>query len=295
MSVPWFMLGAPKPNWLWGKGITFSLFVSYRQLSKVVHLKPATCRWGLDSSGFTILAKEGRWTIEPARYVADVHRYQREIGNLAWAAPQDWMCEPAVIHGGRFAGMTFVGTHLSVTEHQHRTVANYLELTELWRSETGQATSPFIPVLQGWGSPDSYLRCVQMYQAAGVDLGAAPVVGVGSVCRLQHTAQIGLIVTVLAQLGLRLHGFGVKTLGLERYGHRLHSADSQAWSRTARNRPPLPGCTGHINCANCLTYATAWRSRLLQRLATHTARHGHQDDLYDALPLPDRTHGETAA
>jgi hypothetical protein len=290
---PLFLLGAPKPHWLWGKGIEFPLFVSYRQLSKVVHLKPATCPWALDSSGFTILAKEGRWTISPARYVADVRRYQRQIGNLLWAAPQDWMCEPAVIHGGHFAGMTFVGTKLSVAEHQRRTVANYLELTDLWRQETRQSRSPFVPVLQGWELPD-YLHCLELYRAAGVDLTAAPVVGLGSVCRRQSSAEIGLIVTVLANHGLRLHGFGVKTLGLDRYGHHLISADSQGWSRTARNRPPLPGCTGHKNCANCLIYATRWRTRLLERLAART-QHGRQGDIFDLLPLPDHAHGESAA
>jgi hypothetical protein len=60
----------------------------------------------------------------------------------------------------------------------------------------------------------------------------------------------------------RLHGFGVKAQGLARYGHLLTSADSMAWSMHARREPPLPGCTGHINCANCRRYAYPWAGRM---------------------------------
>lgn len=50
-----------------------------------------------------------------------------------------------------------------------------------------------------------------------------------------------------------------------------------AWSYAARRADPLPGCTGHRNCANCLTYATAWRNRILDR---QTVR-GWQPTLFD--------------
>ena len=117
-------------------------------------------------------------------------------------------------------------------------------------------------MVQGWRLAD-YLACVDLYASAGVDLAALPRVGLGSVCRRQSTAEIAVIVTALAALGLRLHGFGIKTSGLGQYGHLLASADSMAWSYAARRAPALPGCTGHRNCANCLTYATAWRTRIL--------------------------------
>ncbi|MEQ4723146.1 hypothetical protein [Nonomuraea sp. B19D2] len=97
--------------------------------------------------------------------------------------------------------------------------------------------------------------------------------------RRQSTGEITAIVTALASAGLRLHGFGVKTGGLDRYGYRLSSADSMAWSYAARREPPLPGCASHKNCANCLIYARRWRSRLLSGLA----RRGHQPDLFDHL------------
>ena len=54
-----------------------------------------------------------------------------------------------------------------------------------------------------------------------------------------------------------------------------------AWSYAARRAPALPGCTGHRNCANCLTYATRWRDRIL----TATAARGCQASLFDPEPL----------
>lgn len=107
-----------------------------------------------------------------------------------------------------------------------------------------------------------------MYAAAGVDLGAEPLVGLGSVCRLQSTTKIVAIVTEFASRGWNLHGFGVKTKGLAQIGGLLRSADSMAWSRAAMKLPPLPGHeVRHKNCANCPEFALMWRDRLLGELA----------------------------
>ena len=259
MTAPTFYLGAHQPHWLWR--VDFPLFVSHRQLARRPRrFRAAACRWALDSGGFTELSLHGRWVTTAGQYAEAVARYADQIGGLEFAAPMDWMCEPVIT----------ARTGLSVREHQHRTVANYLQLRAL------APELPFIPVLQGWDLAD-YLHCVDLYHAAGVDLAAAPRVGLGSICRRQSTAQIALIVGTLARLGIRLHGFGVKTGGLHHYGHHLASADSMAWSYAARRLPALPGCRGHRNCANCLTYATQWRTRLLTQLATR----GHQGVLFD--------------
>lgn len=119
-----------------------------------------------------------------------------------------------------------------------------------------------MPVVQGW-EPADYLRCVSAYQRASVDLTAAPLVGLGTVCRRQGTDVAGQIITALHTVGVtRLHGFGFKIGGLERYAPLLASADSLAWSYSARRRPPLPGCEArHINCANCSVYAYAWHAQ----------------------------------
>ena len=248
---PTFYLGTHLPHWLNLPTVRVPLFVSDRRLRRYRTLPHANTVWALDSGGFTELSRYGTWETgpSPATYVAQVRRYRDQIGRLAWAAPQDWMCEPHII----------AKTGLSVADHQDHTVVNYLRLREL------APELPFIPVVQGWSVGD-YLRCLDRYTAHGIDLTQAGLVGVGSICRRQSTAIVTEILTALHEAGLtRLHGFGVKTLGLARYADLLTSADSMAWSREARNRPPLPGCR-HQTCANCWRYALRWRGTVLDTI-----------------------------
>lgn len=258
-----FFLGTYQPHWLHSN--TVPLFVSDRRLGMYRRLPVAAGPWALDSGGFTELATYGDWSHgpTPAEYAARVRRYRDEVGRLAWAAPQDWMCEPFML----------AKTGLSVTGHQARTVGNLLELRAI------APEVPWVSVVQGFTVTD-YLACVDRYQAVGVELASEPLVGLGSVCRRQATGEAAHIVAELRRAGItRLHGFGVKTTGLLRYGHLLVSADSLAWSFDARRKPPMPACAEqHRNCANCRTYALAWRSRLLDRLATTTV----QPTLWDA-------------
>lgn len=206
----------------------------------------AVCDWALDSGGFSELSLYGEWRTGIEAFIAQVRRCRDGIGRLQWAAPMDWMCEPVMLER----------TRLTVAEHQRRTTENYLELRQR------APELPFIPVLQGW-QPDDYQRHVDQYDRAGVDLAALPVVGLGTVCRRQHTREAEEIVRGLA--GLRLHGFGFKMTGLARAADSLVSADSLAWSYNARMNPPLPGCR-HKNCANCPRWALAWRTRLLAQI-----------------------------
>jgi hypothetical protein len=257
MNSPLFLLGTHQPGWLATAGVP--LFVSDRRLRVYKRLPVATTTWACDSGGFTELQTYGTWTVSPAEYVARLRRYRDEIGRLLWAAPQDWMCEPIVINGGRIGPVHFAGTHLSVAEHQRRTVANFAQLREL------APEVPVAPVVQGQ-TPDDYRRCVDLYWSMlRLDLSTVPVVGVGSVCRRQATGEAGRILAALHTLGVRrLHGFGFKILGLAEHGHRLTSADSMAWSVDARRRGrPLSGCHGHRNCANCLRFALRWRTGVL--------------------------------
>jgi hypothetical protein len=268
-----FYTGTHMDEWLWDERADFPLFVSRRRLDRRKRLHRATRGWALDSGGFTELSTFGEWRTEPAGYVAAVARYDREIGQMEWAAPQDWMCEPAIIHGGGKGG--FPGTGLSVEVHQKLTVENFLQLADLWPGESDEEC-PFMPVLQGWTLTD-YERCADLYAAAGVVLAGYPVIGLGSVCRRQNTAEISAIVSAFTPQ-YAVHGFGVKTGGLGAYGRRLTSADSLAWSYDARRSDPLPGHS-HKNCANCLAYAARWRDRLLGGFAGH-AGDGVQDDLF---------------
>lgn len=245
-----FWLGTHRPEWL--AMTETSLMVSHRRLrsrlGRRARLPRALAPWVLDSGGFTELERHGRWTFTAGEYVEAVKRYQQEVGELVWAAPMDWMCAPRVL----------AETGMTVDEHQHRTVENLLELRALAPS------IPFIPVLQGWTARD-YERCVDLYEDAGLALTREAVVGVGSIAARQDSPETGQVLAQLASLDLRLHGFGLKRRGLRRFGHLVVSADSTAWSSTARWDDPLPGHT-HSSCSNCLEYALQWRTETVREL-----------------------------
>jgi hypothetical protein len=246
-GVVMFYLGTHEVSWLGKAGVP--LMVSHRRLAKRKSLPRAIAPWVLDSGGFSELSLFGEWRTTLPQYVEAVKRYQTDVGELVWAAPMDWMCEPWIIDK----------TGLSVREHQERTVQNYLDLDTAW----GVANNPpFIPVLQGW-TLDDYLACLKLYDEAGV---GGPLFGLGSVCRRQDTLEIEIITSALkAPHTINLHGFGVKRKGLERYARHLESVDSLAWSFNARKNPPLPGHT-HKSCANCLEYALLWRAKVERSL-----------------------------
>jgi hypothetical protein len=255
-----FFLGTHEPQWLARTGAP--LFVSHVRLRGRRSLPRAKGIWACDSGGFSELSLHGRWTVPAKQYVADVRRYISEIGGLRWAAIQDWMCEEVMLKR----------TGLKVEDHQRRTVDSYLELKSL------APEVPWCPVLQGWAG-FQYKDCVELYLRAGVDLFAEPVVGIGTVCRRQHTFHAEMTIRDLSEAGLKLHGFGFKTQGLLRCDDALVSADSLAWSYAARRELPMQGHDkpgpgrpkGHINCANCIDYAIDWRHQLFNRLAAKRA------------------------
>lgn len=215
-----FYLGTHRPHWLYAAGSrerrpAGPLFVSARQLRHARHTAYPRCdtRYAIDSGGFTEIRKHGGWATSPEAYARQVSDLEASTGTLAWAAIQDWMVERDAL----------ACTGLDVAEHQRRTVASFLRLREL------APHVRWLPVLQGQ-TLDDYLAHVEMYAAAGVHLASIGRVGVGSVCRRQSTEEIATILAALAACGLRLHGFGVKTGGLERAAKHLASADSLAWS-----------------------------------------------------------------
>jgi hypothetical protein len=243
-----FWLGTHRANWL--GTLDVPLFISHRRLHAYKTLPVALGEWALDSGGFTELNLYGRWKTTEAEYVEAVQRYSEETRRLAWAAPMDWMCEPAVIEK----------TGLSVREHQERTVQNYLDL---------RGRGPFIPVLQGQTLVD-YEVCISLYGDAGVDLVAEPIIGLGTVCRRQNAPEIARIVCELANAGLRLHGFGMKSAGLARVAHLVTSADSMAWSTRGRmawnmDRRRMCRVDHQGGCANCVAWALIWRDRVIDK------------------------------
>lgn len=190
----------------------------------------------------------GRWVTEPAAYIDAARGYRDGIGKMDWAAPMDWMCEPHML----------AKTGLSLARHQGLTVESVSFLRE------HAPDVPWIPVLQGW-TIDDYLICASRYSDAGINVDEERIVGIGSVCRRQATAEIASIMRALTDAGISCHGFGVKTRGLGRYAGYLTSADSMAWSYEARRNPPLSMCA-HRSCQNCIRYALRWRNRLDRQL-----------------------------
>lgn len=239
-----FWLGTHMTNWLGFLGVP--LFVSRRRLAMRKSFPRAAAPWALDSGGFTEIETFGKWMVLPRDYAAEVRRYRDEVGMMEWAAVQDWMCEPKMLEK----------SGLTVAEHQARSIQSFLDLRDI------APDIPWAPVIQGW-EPDDYLRCVDDYARAGVDLRDQPIVGVGSVCRRQATAEAADIFRRLHRLDLRIHGFGVKIEGLAISSRWLASSDSLAWSHGARHgKVRLPGHR-HKNCANCPEYAMQWRSAVL--------------------------------
>lgn len=257
-----FYLGTHRPAWL--ERTAVPLFVSRVTMPKKTFPR-ALGPWALDSGGFSEIAAHGRWTIEPEAYADEVRTIAAEVGNMRWAAIQDWMCEDEALKK----------TGLTIEEHQRRTLESYLKLREL------APEIPWAPVLQGWLGSD-YQRHWDAFEAAGVDLRRLPVVGVGTMCRRQNALTASFILADLRHRGLtNLHGFGFKVDGLTRLAETaktfgaalpfpLASADSLAWSYQARRERPLDGCSGHKNCANCLRFALDWRARLLASLERAT-------------------------
>lgn len=231
-----FMLGTHRPNWLYPgsreRRPAGPLFVSARQLTHARRTAYPSCdtRFCVDSGGFTELRQNGGWVTTPEAYAAQVQALDEQTGTLQWAAIQDWMVEDDAL---RCTGRT-------VREHQQLTVASFLALRSL------APHIRWLPVLQGQ-TLEEYFEHVDMYAAAGVHLATMELVGVGSVCRRQASTEIADILRALAGAGLRLHGFGIKTGGLELGAAYLSSSDSLAWSLGARRR--FPGAQNSIHVA----------------------------------------------
>lgn len=249
-----FYLGTHKPSWLWRHEVAPRLFVSVRWLSTTKRLRPAIVDWALDSGGFTELRMHGRWTITARAYAESVVRLREHVGRLQWASPQDWMCEDDCL----------AKTGLSVARHQELTIESVLELRSI------DPATLWIPVLQGKTAGD-YIEHAAAYERAGFDLRDEPVVGLGSVCRRQNDDEIVAVVRSIAELGIRMHGFGVKRSGVRRLASLLESADSMAWSYRARRSEPMPGCT-HASCANCPAFAKQWAAELLASIENTVAQ-----------------------
>ncbi len=175
--------------------------------------------WMMDSGAFSTIATHGGYPKPPSDYAAQIRRFAYD-GRLVAAVAQDYMCEPSML----------AKTGLSVAEHQHLTIETYDSLLA-----EDCAGVYIMPVLQGY-EPKDYVQHIVQY---GERLKPGAWVGVGSICkRNSNPAAIESVLLAIKQArpDLRLHGFGIKLTALQSGLVRrlLHSADSMAWSFSAR-------------------------------------------------------------
>ncbi len=181
----------------------------------------AAREWIMDSGAFTEISTHGHYRSSVEEYARHINRWAYPGSGLVAAVAQDWMCEPFIVKK----------TGLSVEEHQRRTIERYDDLVPLVPGVY------IMPVLQGFAVED-YLRHLEMY---GDRLKQGAYVGVGSVCkRNANPEQIAIILGAIKakRPDLRLHGFGLKltSLGSATIRSFLESADSMAWSYSARKQ-----------------------------------------------------------
>jgi hypothetical protein len=177
--------------------------------------------WIMDNGAFTTIAQHGGYPEPVGVYAAEISRWAGR-GGLVAAVAQDYMCEPYML----------AKTGLTIADHQRLTIERFDALSAC---DVGGVY--VMPVLQGY-APGDYVAHVRQY---GARLAFGASVGVGSVCK--RNAKPAAILAVLSAIkaerpDLRLHGFGVKTTSLRVQAIRdaLWSADSMAWSFSARKR-----------------------------------------------------------
>jgi hypothetical protein len=271
---PHLWLGTHMPEWLARPELSHvSWFVSRRRLERRVTLPVARTSWAMDSGAFTEASQYGRWTLGVDDYIAFARRAANEMGNLAWVAPMDLCCEPAVVAKVASTGWldSVVRSRIGmpadpVFKHLVWTVRNFLEL----RDRLSRPGDPHvIPVVQGW-TLDHYAWCLELYEMAGVDLPAEVLVGIGSTCRRDAELAIAAKVALLGEAGIdRVHAFGIKGDAVWLTHHRIASFDSLAWSFRARmHGTPFHEGAAHAHCGNCPVGALTWRDRLLARTDT---------------------------
>lgn len=249
-----FYLGIADPSWI--ARLSVPMFLSIRRLRDRKTLPRALGPWALDSGGFTELVLNGSWTTRARRYAREVRWIREEIGNLQWAATQDWMNEPVVLQK----------TGYRIKDHILLTVQNAMALLD------AAPELPWAPVLQGW-TLDHYEASLDLYERWGINVRLAPACGIGTMCRRQAMDEAVKILTVAkCEWGIpNLHGFGFKLTGLGRAHPFLGSADSMAWSFNGRR---LGG-----NLQNSILHAMAWREKALARCP------GWDEDEWDASIL----------
>lgn len=180
----------------------------------------AVADWIMDSGAFTTIHTHGGYPEPVDTYAAQIRRWKGN-GNLLAAVAQDYMCEAHML----------AKTGLTISDHQRLTIERY---DALLACNTGVY---ILPVLQGY-EPRDFISHIRQY---GDRLTQGLWAGVGSVCKRNGTpAGIEQVLMAIKKErpDLRLHGFGLKITSLSSCLVRslLHTADSMAWSFSARKQ-----------------------------------------------------------
>lgn len=174
--------------------------------------------WIMDSGAFSEIFNHGEYRSSVGEYADQIRRWAGN-GNMLAAVSQDYMCEPFILEK----------TGKTIAEHQRLTIERYTALLN------ERLPVYIMPVLQGY-APQDYVSHIRQY---GELLRPGMWVGVGSVCkRNSDPSKIEEVLAIIhdERPDLRLHGFGIKITALRSGLVRqlLYSADSMAWSYTAR-------------------------------------------------------------
>src|SRR5262245_24545850 len=217
-----FYTGLHQPS---DAGLFHRAFISVNRVRG--RTKPvAADHWILDSGAFQELALFGRYREDESAYAAECIRLATCNPTLRAVVSQDYMCEAHILEK----------TGLSIADHQRLTIERYDVLRQLLLPAADRGVY-LMPVLQGY-SLDSYIDHVRAY---GSRLGPGAYVGVGSICKRNsdmRQIEAQLIAIKRERPDLRLHGFGLKitALGSGVVRELLYSADSMAWSWSARRQ-----------------------------------------------------------
>jgi hypothetical protein len=173
---------------------------------------------GLDSAGFTAMAKYGDFPWTVPQYVELAASYP-----WTWWSAADY-CVEAEVAANR-------------AERLLRIAATGYNFFECNREADRLGIKRPMPVLQGW-TPEDYRLSAELLPVGETwpDL-----IGIGSVCRRHINGENGILQVIAALDGIvpphvKFHLFGVKSAALGKLlGHpRLHSMDSMAWEMDAR-------------------------------------------------------------
>lgn len=172
----------------------------------------------VDSGGYSFIKGMGEYETSSADYLQTMEEWQPELFAL-----RDYPCEPDVL----------AEHNRTVRDHQDLTTEAHIELME--KLDEYDIDGQPVAVVQG-RSIDEYLRHVYELKDHGL---MTDVLGVGSVCGRHAVKEIKPIIREIDKAtpdSTSLHGFGIKipSLKVPEIYHRLHSADSMAYSYTAR-------------------------------------------------------------